>query len=139
MVEEKKDERKSYTFMDKRGRDSEETPQLKPAEDDVRLKPDEETLATGPERHGSSGSVPKIDFTTLIMSFASASMIAMGKIPDPVTGQAIKDLAVAQQNIDIITLLHEKSKENLTQEESGMMEHILYELRINFVDAMKEK
>ena len=130
MVEEKKEERKSYTFMDKRGMNTEETPQPKPPE---------EPIMKGPERHARSGPMQRIDFTTLIMSFASASMIAMGKIPDPVTGEVFRDLAVAQQNIDIITLLHEKTKGNLTQEESEMMEHILYELRMNYVDAMKEK
>lgn len=130
MAEEKKDEKRSYTFTDKRGMNRDEpTQQQRP----------EEHFARSPEREQVHGHLPKIDFATLIMSFASASMIAMGRIPDPATGEVVRNLDVAQQNIDIIILLREKTTGNLSREESEMLDHILYELRMNFVEAAKER
>lgn len=121
MEEDKKEGKKGYTFTDKRGQDRETEPvhEMKP-------EPRDE-------------SIPKIDFPTLVMSFASASMISMGLVPDPVTGEVQKDLLIAQQNIDVISLLREKTKGNVTPEEERLMEQILYELRMHYIEALKEK
>jgi len=72
------------------------------------------------------------------MSFASAAMISMGRVPEPATGTIHRDLATAQQNIDILTLLQEKTRGNLNADEERLMDQILYELRMSFVEAMKE-
>jgi len=85
------------------------------------------------------GAAPEIDFTTLIMSFASASMIGLGMVPDPAMGTTQKNLVIAQQNIDIITLLKEKTRGNLTQEEDRLIDQILYELRMYYIEALKDK
>jgi len=61
----------------------------------------------------------------------------MGAVPDPLTGQVSRDLAVAKQNIDIIALIRDKTKGNLTGEEDSLVEGILYELRMVFVQAQK--
>lgn len=141
MADEKKEEKKSYTFLDKRGIDHDESevpkdmkgpePQRRP---EPQPKPD--PYPSGPQSPG--GASLSIDFTTLIMSFASAAMISMGRVADPATGMVHKSLPVAQQNIDIITLLHEKTRGNLTAEEESLMDQILYELRMAFVEATKE-
>ncbi|HVN72834.1 MAG TPA: DUF1844 domain-containing protein [Desulfomonilia bacterium] len=130
MEDEKKEEKKGYTFMDKRGldKDSTEAPQVLKNPD---AQPQEEDKPRGP--------IPAIDFTTLIMSFASAALVSMGRVSDPALGTVQKNLVVAQQNIDIINLLHEKTKGNLTADEGHLMEQILYELRMCYVEAMKEE
>ncbi|HQI82008.1 MAG TPA: DUF1844 domain-containing protein [Deltaproteobacteria bacterium] len=92
----------------------------------------------GPQRQPSHGEPLAIDFTTLVMSFASAAMISMGRVPEPATGTIHRDLATAQQNIDILTLLQEKTRGNLNADEERLMDQILYELRMSFVEAMKE-
>lgn len=129
MGDEKKDEKKGYTFVDKRGLDKEEAPA-------PREPQKADTQARQPKGQGGPG--PGIDLTTLIMSFASAAMISMGRVPDPATGELQKNLVIAQQNIDIIHLLQEKTRGNLTADEERLMEQILYELRMNYVDATKE-
>lgn len=121
MEDDKKEGRKSYTFTDKRGLGKE-------------TEPVHEMKTETPGE-----AIPKIDFPTLIMSFASASMISMGLVPDPVTGEIQKNLLIAQQNIDVISLLREKTKGNVTPEEERLMEQILYELRMHYVEALKEK
>jgi len=121
MEDDKKEGKKGYTFTDKRGQDKETEPVH-----EVNKEPQGE-------------SIPKIDFPTLIMSFASASMISMGLVPDPVTGEIQKNLLIAQQNIDVISLLREKTRGNVTQDEERLMEQILYELRMHYIEALKEK
>ncbi|HNY65710.1 MAG TPA: DUF1844 domain-containing protein [Deltaproteobacteria bacterium] len=116
------DEKKKYTFTDKRGRS-----------EDASAKRGERPQDPSPRQEAEGA----IDFSTLIMSFASAAMISMGSMPDPVTGQIVKDLALAKQNIDIISLLKEKTRGNLTGEEDALLEGILYELRMSFVQAQK--
>jgi hypothetical protein len=79
----------------------------------------------------------QIDLATLVMSFATSAIVAMGKAPDPHTGQTFKDLGIAKQNIEIIGLLCEKTKGNRTKEEDNLFEGVLYELRMLFVEATK--
>ncbi|MBN2298753.1 MAG: DUF1844 domain-containing protein [Deltaproteobacteria bacterium] len=120
------DEKKGYTFADKRG---------EPGADDsvVSDKP--------PGQPGRTGDVAgqnrelKIDFPTLIMSFASAAMISMGEVPDPATGRISKNLELARQNIDILALLQAKTRGNLSAEEENLIEGILYELRLGYIEA----
>ncbi len=96
-----------------------------------------------PDRHVNRGKdsaregSPAIEFSTLILGFASAAMISIGKVPDPNTGQVNKNLPVARQNIDIITMLQEKTRGNLNPEEENMLEHVLYELRVSYIEARK--
>jgi hypothetical protein len=122
------DERKGYTFTDKRGEEKHGNAQK---QDTSRLQTDRR------EDSCERGGPPEIDFSTLIMSFASAAMIGIGKVPDPVSGQMNKNLALAKQNIDIICLLQEKTKGNLSTDEVNLMESILYELRISYIESMK--
>jgi hypothetical protein len=122
------DDSKGYTFTDKRGENSEDS---SPQQQGSVKQPDR------PENGTDKSSLSGIDFPTLIMSFASAAMISLGRVPDPATGQVSKDLALAQQNIDIISLLQEKTKGNLLPEEVNLIEGILYELRISYVEAKK--
>lgn len=142
MADEKKEEKKSYTFLDKRGLDQDEPEiQRDPKGPEPRGRPEPQSgpnqRTPGPEAR--RGMPLSIDFTTLIMSFASAAMISMGRVADPATGTVQRNMAVAQQNIDIISLLHEKTRGNLSAEEERIMDQVLYELRMAFVEAMKEE
>ena len=63
-------------------------------------------------------------------------MLNLGAIEDPETGQKTKNLPLAKQTIDILGMLEEKTKGNLTDDEAAMLKNILYELRMLYV---KEK
>ena len=84
--------------------------------------------------HDDSSS---IDFTTFIMSLSTSSLIHLGEIDDPQTKKAEQNLPAARQTIDLIALLKEKTKGNLSPEEEGFLENILFDLRIRFVKIMK--
>jgi len=78
-----------------------------------------------------------LSFTAFVISLASSAAIHFGDIPDPESGerQAQVNLEGAQQMIDILTLLEEKTRGNLTAEERQVLEQVLYELRMRYLEA----
>ena len=80
-----------------------------------------------------------VSFIGFIVSLAHTAAVHFGDVPDPVSGQTIEaNLPAAQQMIDILSLLEEKTRGNLTAEERNLLEQILYELRLRFVEAGKQ-
>jgi hypothetical protein len=80
--------------------------------------------------------MPAINFATFIFSLNSSVLVHLGIIEDPASGKKGKDLAMAKQTIDILAMLQEKTRGNLTEDEDNMLKSMLYDLRILYV---KEK
>ena len=79
-----------------------------------------------------------VTFIGLLLSLAHTAAVHFGDVPDPVSGQkGTANLAAAQQMIDIISLLEEKTRGNLTAEERQLIEQILYELRVRYVEVSR--
>ena len=77
-----------------------------------------------------------LSFTTFVVSLASSAAIHFGDLPDPNTGEPAElNLEGAAQMIDILALLEEKTRGNLTLEERQVLEQVLYELRLRFVES----
>jgi hypothetical protein len=77
-----------------------------------------------------------LSFTGFVLSLASTAAIHFGDLPDPQSGTAVEpNLEAAAQMIDILVLLEEKTRGNLTAEERQLLEQVLYELRMRFVEA----
>jgi hypothetical protein len=77
-----------------------------------------------------------LSFTTFVLSLASSAAIHFGDLPDPVSGQPGEvNLDGAAQMIEILSLLEQKTRGNLTAEERQILEQVLYELRLRFVEA----
>jgi len=98
-------------------------------EENQREEPFEEPISQGNE------PLSEISFTNLILSISTSALIQLGEIEDPVSKQPSKNLSLAKQTIDLIGMLKEKTKGNLTGEEEKIVEHILYDLRMRFVKA----
>lgn len=77
--------------------------------------------------------LPEINFSTFVVSLNASALLNLGAIEDPNTGQTNKNLAMAKQTIDILSLLEEKTEGNLTTEEKNLLKNILYDLRIIYV------
>ncbi len=75
-----------------------------------------------------------IDFSTFVMSIASAAMMGLGLAPRPDTGKQEIDLEMAKQNIDLLGLIQEKTKNNLSSEEEKLLTQLLSECRTKFVE-----
>jgi len=78
----------------------------------------------------------ELSFTAFVLSLASTAAIHFGDLADPATGNRSEtNLEGASQMIDILSLLEQKTRGNLTAEERQVLEQVLYELRMRFVEA----
>ena len=73
-------------------------------------------------------------FSQLLYIFYSSAMVSMGKLKNPATDQIERNLEQAKQSIDILELIRDKTKNNLSEQQSRMVEHFLTDLRLNYVD-----
>lgn len=82
--------------------------------------------------------LPKVDFSNFVLSLAATAMVQLGMVPDPESGQNVEpNLPIAQHTIDTLVLLQEKTVGNLDDEEEKLLESMIYELRMRFVEAGK--
>jgi hypothetical protein len=80
--------------------------------------------------------LPEVNFPTFILSLNASALVHLGAIEDPASGKKVKNLPMAKQTIDILSMLEEKTSGNLNREEENILKNILYDLRIMYV---KEK
>ena len=80
-----------------------------------------------------------IDFSTFVMSVASAAMMGLGLAPRPDSKKTEVDLELAQQNISILEMMQEKTKNNLLDNETKLLERVLFEIRTKYVEVSKGK
>ena len=80
-----------------------------------------------------------IDFYTFCLSLGSSAFVHLGDAPDPETGQPGSDLALAKQTIDILGMLQEKTRGNLSDEEARFLQNLLLDLRLRYVGRSSGK
>ncbi len=79
-----------------------------------------------------------LTFTGFVISLATTAAVHFGDIPDPATGQpGDVDLASAARVIELLSMLQEKTKGNLIDQEEKLIDDVLYELRLRFVQAQQ--
>jgi hypothetical protein len=79
-----------------------------------------------------------VTFSGFILSLATTAAVHFGDIADPGTGEPVEpNLGAAAQMIEIIALLQEKTKGNLSEPETQLVDDLLYELRMRFVQAQQ--
>jgi hypothetical protein len=79
-----------------------------------------------------------ISFVGFVVSLAHTAYVHFGDVADPASGTSGQNLPGAQQIIDILALLEEKTRGNLTPEERQVLEQAIYELRLRFVQASQD-
>jgi hypothetical protein len=96
----------------------------------------DDTLA-GSDSQKSAQSEPDVPMTfqTLVFSLSTTAMLQLGFLSNPETGKREKNLPAAKQTIDILQILQEKTKGNLTSEESQLLEASLYDLKMTYLKA----
>ncbi len=80
-------------------------------------------------------ALPKIDFSSFILSLYSSGLVQLGKVEDPSTGKKSVNLDLAKHTINMIAMLQEKTRGNLTEDEDNLLKSLLSEIRIAFVEA----
>ena len=80
-----------------------------------------------------------VSFSGFVISLTTTAAVHFGDYPDPATGEArAPNLEGAQQMIDILAMLEQKTRGNLTAQERSLLEQVLYDLRMRFVAAQRE-
>lgn len=82
---------------------------------------------------GPAGQIPAASFDLLVKTMATQALLFMGAVPDPRSGQRIQNLDVARHHIDLLTVIDQKTKGNLTEEEASALSTTLYELRSTYI------
>ena len=80
----------------------------------------------------------QVDFPTFIMSLSSSAYYHLGDMPDPATGKKELNLPAVQQTIDMLNMLKAKTKGNLKEDESKLIEQLIYELQVKYVAKSKK-
>jgi hypothetical protein len=92
----------------------------------------------GGSQEEETRALPAVDFSTFLLSLGHSALVHLGDAPGP-SGQASPaNLPLARQTIDLIALLQEKTKGNLTGEEERMIEQLTYDLQSRYVIASKK-
>lgn len=104
-------------------------PEARPADQQApgQQAPDQQ----GPE--GQERQLPPASFTTLVSSVATQAMMALGGFRDPDSDKVMVDLDLAKHHIDMLSIIEEKTKGNLTDQEKKLLDSALYEIRMQYV------
>ncbi len=75
----------------------------------------------------------KMDFSGFILSLNTSALIHLGEIPDPQSRERMVNRPAVKHTIDILEILSEKTRGNLSEEENKLLEDVLYDLRLKFL------
>ena len=130
-------EGKGFVIKDRRSFDDQGKPREEKAEEEAKRETEKEEVKQEDARRDDDqrAPLPEVNFNSLIISLSSSALIHIGEIADPHTGEKKKDIALAKQSIDIISMLKEKTRGNLTDEEQKFIDNILTDLRWRYVKA----
>ena len=87
-----------------------------------------------PPQPGAPPSTQAVDFSSFILSLTSTAFIHLGEMEDPVTHKVEVHLEAARQMIDIIDMLHQKTRGNLDPQEEEFISGVLFELKMRYAD-----
>ena len=137
-MEEEKEDKKGFRVVDKRvsAQEEEKPKKEKKGKKKKKAQPQETQEAKQEEKEEQSPPLPEVSFATFIYSLSTSALVHLGEIPEPITEKMDKNLPFAKQTIDILGILQEKTKGNLTQEEENLLNNFLYDLRMRYVKAM---
>jgi len=82
-------------------------------------------------------AIPPIDFSIFVLSLNTSALVHLGADPDP-AGELRENLPMARQTIDILTMLEEKTRGNLTGAEERLVGQVLFDLRMRYSDRAKK-
>ena len=103
----------------------------------AQLEASEAAFEDARRRAGGGQDLPEIDFATFVLSLSHSAYVHLGDAPNPGDGRREVNLPMARQTIDLLVLLQDKTRNNLTGEEERILEQALYDLRMRYVEGAK--
>ena len=134
MEEEKQD--RGFKVQDRRlfsSETGESRKQEPPPRREEKTAPQERSTEESPD------SYPEVTFSSFILGLSSQALMCLGEIPNSQDGRPHQDLPAARQLIDILGLLKQKTEGNLEKNEVQLLDHILFDLRMKFVELVKQR
>lgn len=128
-----KDRRRFDETGDARPETPREEAAAKPQEPKPETKTAEPRTDESKQEANTGGPFPELNFATFVFSLGTSAMYHFGDFPDPVTKKAERNLEAAKQTIDILGILKDKTRGNLSDDEDRLLESLLYELRMRYV------
>jgi len=122
------------TALDQRRETEKKTPDK---EEQPREKPAEEKQSSQKPKQEQLPPLPKATFESLVGMYSTQAMVALGVIPNPISGEAEPQLELAMHFIDLLGVVEEKTKGNLTNDEENLLSTTLHQLRMGFVEISK--
>lgn len=132
MGEEK--EEKSFTVKDRRLF----TPEGELREEAKQEEPKREAQEEAQKKETQQAPLPEINFASFIVSLSTSALLHFGEITDPISNTKERNLPLAKQTIDLLGMLKEKTKGNLSKEEEDLLDNILFNLRMKYVEEVKK-
>lgn len=83
-------------------------------------------------------SLPPVEFATFVLSLGSSALMHLGEVEQPGSGKLEKNLPMAKHSIDILSMLESKTRGNLDPSEAQLLENLLFDLRLRYVEATKK-
>jgi hypothetical protein len=131
------EEERGFTVKDKRRIFKEGQSEAKESGADAKAEEAEAPRETESKEYIKSARaeipLPEVNFTTFMLSLNSSALLHLGEIADPISKEKNRDLSLAKHTIDVIAMLQEKTKGNLTEDEGRLVDGILYDLRMRYV------
>lgn len=86
---------------------------------------------------GGAEELPTVDFATFVLSLSHSALMHLGDAPNPETDKIARDLPLARQTIDLLVLLEDKTKGNLSGDEERLLHQVLDDLRARYAELAK--
>jgi len=99
--------------------------------------PSQEGRKAGKETREAPPELPEINFSSFVLSLSTSVLVHLGEVPDPVTQKPDRHLPLAKQTIDLLGMLKEKTRGNLTADEEKLLDHLLADLRWRYIREAK--
>ncbi len=142
MASEEKQEGKGFTVQDRR-RFSMETGEAREevtsSSEGAAQAAQPSDVPPAPGREAQQEALSEINFSTFVISLSTQALMNLGEIANPINGKVETDVTVAKQMIDILGMLKEKTSGNLSAHEDRLIQDILYDLRMRYVEAVKKR
>ncbi|HEX5104059.1 MAG TPA: DUF1844 domain-containing protein [Pirellulaceae bacterium] len=90
-----------------------------------------------PQNLAESPKLPPPSFALIVASFAAQASVALGHVPNPMTNKQEENLDLAKHAIDTLAILEQKTKGNLAPDEAAMLEDVLHQMRMAYLEAQK--
>ena len=133
------EEKKGFTIRDRRGTAQPAEAGKEEPKKAAGVHPGEPRPTEGEGRgRVPEAPLPEINFSSFLLSLSTSALMHLGEVPDPISNKIDKNLPLAKQNIDLLGMLREKTRGNLTPDEEKLMDHLLADLRWRYIREAKE-